>query len=74
MSKEEEKDMLATPKKIKRPKITRNKFANMSKKDWKEANEQSKKIEEFQELRTEIFSGGNLVGLVYRQRKLVRYS
>ena len=43
MCREEEKEMLAISKKYKRPKITHNKFANMSKKDWQEANEQSKK-------------------------------
>ncbi|MFE6377225.1 hypothetical protein ACFVRA_18635 [Bacillus subtilis] len=34
---------LSKRKSVKKPKLARNKFANLSKNDWKEANEQSKK-------------------------------
>jgi len=58
MCREEEKEMLATSKKYKRPKIAHNKFANMSKKDWKEANEQSKKTRGVSRLTYEDIFGG----------------
>lgn len=36
--------MFATKRKVvKKPILTKNKFANMTKKDWKEANDQTKK-------------------------------
>lgn len=44
---------LSKRKSVKKPKLARNKFANLSKNDWKEANEQSKK-------------GRGISGLTYR--------
>ncbi|ASS91021.1 MULTISPECIES: hypothetical protein [Aeribacillus] len=44
MCREDDKKMLAATNKnkLKKPIITKNKFLNLSKKDWKEANEVSK--------------------------------
>lgn len=43
MCNKEDKDMFATKhKSIKKPTIPKNKFKNLSKRDWKETNEASK--------------------------------
>ncbi len=43
MKDKEEEDMLSTKQKpVKKPTIKKNKFANLSKEDWKETNESTK--------------------------------